>query len=451
LTAAFYLKRKGIPVTLYEAGDRTGGVIRSTRGDGYLAEWGPNTLLETAPQIGRLIRDAGLESRRLDADPGAEGRYLVRAKRLVAVPRSLLGFVTTPLFSPAAKGAFIREPFIRPRRGASEESVAQFVVRRLNQEVLDRAIDPLVGGIFAGDPHKLSVTHAFPKLKALEDNYGSLLKGQIFGRRERKARAAVSKDRATAFSFDEGLQVLTDTLRLQLGDAVRLDAPVARVTETAAAWTVTVEADDGEVHCQHSAVVFCGTASRLAKLRLVSERPLSLSPFSQIRYAPVASVVLGFRRENVTHSCKGFGVLVPKGEGFKILGTIFSSSLFPNRAPAGHHTLTSYVGVERAPELAALPADELCDLVRADLSLLLGAKGQPTFQHHAHYPQAIPQYNVGYGRYRDLMTEMEAQSPGLFLAGHYRDGVSLGDSIVSACQAVERVERHLAPGRSEAT
>src|SRR6267142_1923080 len=193
LTAGFYLQRKGIPVTVYEAGSRAGGVIQSIRKDGYLVETGPNTILETSPKISQLIRDAGLESRKLNPDPNAEARYVVRYKRPIAMPGSPLGFFTTNLFSLKAKLAVLREPFVPPRRDGVEESIAQFVVRRFNQEFLDHAIDALVAGIYAGDPYKLSVTHAFPKLKALEDNYGSMIKGQIFGARERKKRGVASR------------------------------------------------------------------------------------------------------------------------------------------------------------------------------------------------------------------------------------------------------------------
>jgi oxygen-dependent protoporphyrinogen oxidase len=223
LTAAFYLKRKGIPVTVYEASGRVGGVIQSLRQDGWLAEFGPNTLLETSPKIGQLVRDAGLQSRRLDPDPKAEARYVVRYQRPIAMPGSPLGFFTTKLFTAGAKLAVLREPFVPRRRDGVEESIAQFVVRRLNQEFLDQAIDALVAGIYAGDPHQLSLTHAFPKLKALEDNYGSLIKGQIFGARDRKKSGEVAKDRAPKFSFDEGLQVLPDTLAAQLGNAVKAE------------------------------------------------------------------------------------------------------------------------------------------------------------------------------------------------------------------------------------
>ncbi len=479
LTAAFYLKRRDVAVTVYEAGGRVGGVIQSIRQDGFLAEAGPNTILETSPKIAQLVRDAGLESRKLDPDPKAGARYVVRYGRPIEMPGSVPGFFTTKLFTAKAKFAMLREPFIKPRRDGVEESIAQFVVRRFNQEFLDHAIDALVAGIYAGDPHKLSLPHAFPKLKALEDNYGSMIKGQIFGARERKRSGEISKDRAPKFSFDEGLQVLPDTLAAQLGDSLKLNSPVTKLTQTGDGWMLTVRgnggADEGNIQhstfniqpvlrsstaegghpsfqIEHSAVIYCGTAHRLAELEIEGRAALPRSQsdeaaqqrrptetFSEISHPPVASVVLGFRREDVAHPCAGFGVLIPKIEGFKILGTIFSSALFPNRAPAGHLTLTSYIGGARYPELASLPPDKLVELVLADLRVLLGVRGRPVFVHTKFWPKAIPQYNVGYGKFKQLLDDIESQSPNLFFAGHYRDGVSLGDSIVSGVNIAERV------------
>jgi len=455
LTAAFYLKRAGVPVVVYEAGCRAGGVIQSLRKDGFLAEFGPNTILETSPKIAQLIRDAGLESRRLTTDPKAEARYVVRYRRPIAMPSSQLGIFTSELLSAKAKLALLREPFVPRRRDGQEESIAEFVVRRLNREFLDQMIDALVAGIYAGDPHRLSVQHAFPRLAELEARYGSLIKGQIFGARERKRRGEISKDRATKFSFDEGLQVLPNALAAQLENSLKLNTAVTKLTRTGEGCRVSASTGDME----HSAVIYCGTAHRLAELEIEFGTPNSRSArsdatnepnrssafrkFSEIRYPPVASVVLGFRREDVAHSCQGYGMLIPKIEGFKILGTIFSSALFPNRAPAGHVLLTSYVGGERYPELASLPPEQLVGLVCEDLRVLLGVKGPPVFQHCALYPKAIPQYNVGYGKFKDVMNEIETKAPGLFFAGHFRDGVSLGDSIVSGVNIAERSGKFL--------
>src|SRR6266581_3274199 len=290
------------------------------------------------------------------------------------MPGSPLGFFTTKLFTAKAKLAVLREPFVPPRRDGQEESVAEFVLRRLGQEFLDHAIDALVGGVYAGDSEKLSVQQAFPKLGQLEARYGSLIKGQILGARERKKRGEVAKDRAAKFSFDNGLQVLPETLSERLGDAVRLNSAIMGLTQTGRGWLLELRERGEKKRVEHDVVIYAGTAFKLAELKLESEAPLNFSRFSEIRYPPVASVVLGFRREDVAHPCAGFGMLIPKVEGFKILGTIFSSSLFPGRAPAGHMTLTSYVGGERYPDLASLSPEKLFALTCDDLRVLLGLR-----------------------------------------------------------------------------
>jgi len=444
LTAAFRLQQKNIPVTLYEASERVGGVIQSLRHDGYLAEFGPNTLLETSPKVSALIDDLGLNNRRLYSDPMAKNRYVVRGRRLIKMPESPLGFIATPLFSPAAKLRLLLEPFVRRGEESREESVAEFVRRRLGPEFLDHAVDALVGGIYAGDPEKLSVPQAFPKLYALERDYGSLIRGQIFGGRQRRESGEVSKAHAKKFSFDEGLQVLPEALCAELKDSVQLRSPVSALTQSDKGWNVRWRSNGSEVQREHSAVVYAGTAFGLSKMEIRAHRPANVAPFANIHYPPVASVVLGFRRQNVAHPLDGFGMLIPRLEGFRILGSIFSSSLFPNRAPAGHVTLTSYIGGARSPELARKSPEELFDMTLEDLRVLLRISGEPTFKHHVLYPQAIPQYNLGYERFRNLMAEMETGAPGFFLAGHYRDGISVSDCIVSGEKVAGRIGNYLA-------
>lgn len=420
LTAAYRLKERGIPVTVYEASDRVGGVIRSVRENGYLAEFGPNSILETSPKIGALIKDLSLSDRCLVSLPTAENRYLVRNKKTVLLPTSPGKFFGTSLFSWPAKLRLFREPFIPPAPADIEESVAEFVLRRLGQEFLDYAINPMVAGVYAGNPAKLSVKHAFPKLHALEQKYGSLIKGQIRGAKERRQRGEVSKQDARKLSFDNGLQVLPDTLAARLGDAIQLRTGVQNI--------------DGWLTGQHPAILFTIPGYKLPEIA-----GLKVDALKAIYYPPVASIVLGFRRDQVVHPLDGFGMLIPQVEGFRILGTLFSSSLFVNRAPEGHVTLTTYIGGARAPELALKPTNELIEMTLQDLGIILGVTGQPTFEHVVVYPKAIPQYEVGYGRFKDLMTEIETRSPGIFFAGHYRDGISLGDSLVSGNDVAGRI------------
>jgi oxygen-dependent protoporphyrinogen oxidase len=178
-------------------------------------------------------------------------------------------------------------------------------------------------------------------------------------------------------------------------------------------------------------------------LGIVTEPEIDFSSLGEVYYPPVASVVLGFNRADVAHPLDGFGMLIPEKEGLNILGALFSSSLFPHRAPQGEVTITCYIGGARQPLLPLGAPEVLTALAVRDLETILGVRGQPTFQHVAVYRQAIPQYNLGYGKYRAVMDRMEANAPGLFVAGHARDGVSLGDSIISAHKVAGRIETFL--------
>jgi oxygen-dependent protoporphyrinogen oxidase len=444
LTAAYTLQQKGAPVILLEASDRLGGVIQSVRRDGYLAEFGPNSILETSPVIANLVRDLGLESRRVYSSPSAEKRYVVRGRRPVEIPSTPAGFLTTPLFSLPAKMRVLAEPFIGRAPEGVEESIAQFVLRRLGQEFLDYAIDPLVAGIYAGNPRDLSVPQAFPKLFALEQRYRSLFLGQFLGARERKRRGEVSKQDAKKFSFDNGLQVLIDTLETHLDGAIQKRAPILGLRRVEDGWIVELErgVDGDQIEC--SAVVLALPSYKIAQLEITNDPPVNVAPLAEVKYPAVASVVLGFRRADVAHPLDGFGMLIPGKEGFDILGALFSSSLFPNRAPEGEVAITCYIGGARSPELMQNNSAALANLAVGSLRTILGITGEPTFRHVAVYRQAIPQYNIGFGKYRTLMSELEENAPGLFIAGHARDGVSLGDSIVSGSKVAGRIEHFLA-------
>ena len=288
LSAAFRLKQKKIPVTLYEAGPRVGGVIQSNRQNGYLAECGPNSILETSPKVTALVRDLGLEKRKLYTDPDAENRYIIRNGKPVLMADSGLGFLKSPLFSMRAKARLFVEPFISRAPANSEENLEQFVLRRLGREFLDYAINPFVAGVYAGNPARLSVKEAFPKLHALEQKYGSLLVGQFFGARERKKRGEVSKQNAKKFSFDEGLQVLTDELAEKLCDEILLQSPVTGIQQTNDGWTIKYQFAGHEEQREHEAVLFTGPAYKLADIKFETEHDFDFGLFEKIEYPPVS-------------------------------------------------------------------------------------------------------------------------------------------------------------------
>ena len=442
LVAAYRIKREGHEITLFEASERVGGVIQTVRSEGFLGECGPNTILETSPLIGELISDLDLKGRLLYSNPEAENRYILRNGKPTLLPSSPPAFFRSELFSAKAKLRLLAEPLIRRAPADAEENLAEFVLRRLGREFLDYAINPFVAGVYAGDPARLSVKEAFPKLHALEQKYGSLIRGQILGARERRKRGTVSKQHAKKISFDDGLEVLTKTLGQKLGDSVRTGTAVSAVEKTESGFRVEA-AGEGPGPGAFDAVLLALPAYRLAELRLDGTEEFSLEPLSEIHYPPVASVVLGFRRDQVEDPLDGFGTLNPEVEGRETLGTIFSSSLFPDRAPDGHVVLTSYVGGTRSPDSALAATEELFARTLEDLRSIYGIKGEPVFRRSFVYPKAIPQYDVGYGRYRELMGACEKAIPGIFIAGHSRDGISLGDSIVSGHEVSERIGEFL--------
>jgi oxygen-dependent protoporphyrinogen oxidase len=426
LTAAWDLQRAGLRVTVFERARRVGGAIGAHRAEGWLHELGPNSLMEGSTAVSDLVRELNLDDRRLHASPAAKQRYVVRAGRLVAMPTSPLAFARTPLFSLRAKLRLLREPWIPPAAAVLDESVAAFVIRRLGREFLDYAINPFVGGVYAGDPTQLSVRHGFPKLHALEQEHGSLLRGAL------KRRNASGGPKGRIFSFPNGLAELPEALARGLGDALRLGCEVTAVMHATAGWQV-VRAENGATLVEDFDAVVCALpAEALAAIDFAGvPAARHLSPLTGIPHPPVASVFTGFRREDVAHPLDGFGVLVPEVEHGRILGTLFSSTLFPGRAPAGHVALTSFVGGMRQPELAGMDNEEITRVVREELDRLLGVRGTPAFVHVQRWPRAIPQYIVGYQRHKDAIAQAEAAAPGLFIGGNCRDGISLANCIES--------------------
>ena len=198
-----------------------------------------------------------------------------------------------------------------------------------------------------------------------------------------------------------------------------------------------------ELH-HHAAVLLAAPAYHVAQMRLEADTPVDFSSLKEIVHPPVARIVMGFRRKDVVHPLNGFGFLVPQAERLKILGTTFSSSIFPNRAPADHVLLTTFIGGCRQPEVANHPANNACDLVLRDLQRVLGARARPTFVNHVLFPRAIPQYNTGYKKFADAMNAIEARLPGLYLAGSYRDGISVANCIVSGHGVAERIAQFMA-------
>jgi oxygen-dependent protoporphyrinogen oxidase len=433
LTLAWQIRHQGGDCMVLEQSPATGGAIQSHREGGYLAEEGPNSILvNNAAVEAFLMSIPGLDERIIEAEPAANKRFIVRGGTPHAVPMGLLSAISTPLWSVAGKLRVLKEPFIKAAPPDAEESVADFVRRRLGDELYRYAINPLVGGIYAGNPEQLSLRHAFPRLHALDQNHGGLIRGVLAKMRAIRA-AKGPKTRKRIISFKDGMHELPEKIAAALGDSLRIGVSINSIRKEAGQWTVAWTDSKGEPsEVTFDRLVLTVPAHRLSTLPLDAPLLKELEPLNAIEYPPVSVLSLGFKRESIRHAMDGFGALVPECEGRTILGVLFPSSLFPARAPSGEVLLTVFVGGERQPEYAQADTEALKQSVLPELDALLGVSGAPTFVHHRHWAKAIPQYKIGYGKFLQHMAAIEADHPGLRLAGNYRTGISLTDCIESA-------------------
>lgn len=437
LTAACALKQRGASVTVLELSSRSGGAVRSERVDGFLVEHGPNSMMTNDEEVRAFLRASDLDGGIVT--PLAKKRFLVRGGHPVAMPSGPAGAVGTPLFSLAGKIRVLAEPFV-PRGREDDESLADLVRRRLGSEMLSYAIEPFVAGIYAGNPEKLSARYGFPKLWNLERNYGSFIRGAVKLRRSGPPQQMLS--------FRDGMEALPVRLAEILGNDLHCGVRLEKISRESDGRWHAVWSEGGENRETSADRVICAVPAFAAPdIPWQDDLLTSLDFLREIEYPPVTVVALGFRRADVRHPLDGFGMLVPAVEQRKILGTIFSSSLFPGRAPEDHVLLTTFVGGSRQPRLAAIGDDALVEDVCRDLRDLLGTSGEPVFRKIVRWPRAIPQYNTGYGRFLTAMENLEAAWPGLHLAGNYRGGIAAVQCIHNGLRLAEQL--HAKPGTTD--
>jgi len=439
LTTAFWLRRAGLRVAVLEASPRAGGSIETWTEDRWRFEMGPNTVLESHGEVTRLLRESGLESEKIVAAPTGKRRFLWKRDRLHALPGGPPGFLMTPLFSPRAKLRLLREPWIPRPANDVEETISQFVDRRLGPELLRYAVGPFVSGVYAGDPGRLSVRWAVPRIWSLEAEHGSLIRGALKGG---KSRRKGPQPGGTMFSFPQGLEALSHRLVREIGD-VRTGVAARRIVRREDGYRVETAA--GAVDAAR--VVLAVPADAAA--RLLDDTTAGRSRlFAEIPYAAVAIVSLGYRRTDVTHALDGFGFLAPRGEGLRVLGCLFPSQLFPGRAPEGHVALAAFVGGRTDPEIVAEDDATILAAVVDDLRKALGVRGTPVLATVRRWPRAIPQYELGHGRFVERSAEIERELPGAHLGGNFLRGVAVADCIRNATELAEEVLRQARAGQA---
>ena len=444
LAAAHFLRRLApeTEVSVFEADPRPGGAVRTLRRDGFLFDAGPSSLLDNSPDLRRLLTDTGLAGHLVMArESAARNRFILRDGALRRVPASPPALLRSDLLSAAAKLRVGREPLVRRAPASAEESLEQFVARRLGREFVDYGADPFVAGTFAGSPSELCVRSAFPRLWELEQEHGSLIRGAArASRRRRREPSADAGAGGGIASFSGGMQTLAEGLAAPLGERLRTGARLTSVSRGQGGFRLGFDGPGAPASVTAGAVLLTLPAHAYRELRLDVDVPGGLA---EIPYPPVTAVFFGYARHPLDPPPEGLGFLVPSVEGRRILGTFWNSAAFAGRAPEGGAAFTTFIGGRRQPEIAAWDDGRLAETVRGELRELMGVEPAPDVVLIHRWQRAIPQYVVGHRALMAGIDRLEAGCPGLFVGGNFRGGISIGDCVTGAAKAAARIAGRL--------
>lgn len=427
LAAALQLQSAGQEVFIIDPSDRPGGVLRTDHVAGYVVERGPNTTQVKAPMRGFL------EGRRLDdllvaAAPASRKRFLVRDGELVRVPSSPLAFATTPLLSTPGKLRMLAEPLVL-RRKKHEESVAEFVSRRLGREAVRALVAPFLTGVYAGDEAQLGARSVFGSLVEGEERFGSIALGLTLGALRRNAKGLTG-----SYSAPAGLGPFARALAGALAEPPAMGSRVASIGRDAEGFHLDVTSGSGDLAIAAKRVVVATPALEAGQLLRTLDGDLART-LEDIVYAPVVAVPLGVARGDLASPADGFGFLVPQEEDLTLLGCLYMSQLFAGRAPPGHELLHCMLGGIRWPDVADASDDVLLARACEDLDRVLGLKAEPENLGVTRWPRAVPQPAKDHPARMDWVAKRLADIPGLALAGGYMAGVSVADSLASGIAA----------------
>jgi len=440
LAAALAFQARGAEVVVVDASDRPGGVMRTDHVHGYVVERGPNTIQVKAPMLAAL-REQGLEDALRKAEPVSKYRFILRDGVLVPVPLSPFSLLGTSLLGPVGKLRLLAEPLL-PRRDASDESVSEFITRRLGRQVADRLVGPFLTGVYAGDERELGAEAVFGTLVDWERRLGSVALGALDAalsrRRERGLRGV--------YSTTEGFGPFARHMAERLNEPPALGATVQTLRREGTAWHLSVSTAAGDTTLRAGRVVLALPSFAAAALLRESD-PRVAELLEDIDYAPIVGVPLGIARSQLSRVLRGFGFLVPRetGEaaGMVVLGCLFMSQLFPGRAPADHELLHCVLGGVRRRDLIDDPDDRIVERTLQDLDPVLGISGDPDVLGVSRWPRAIPQPGRTHVRRMNEVGTRVGALPGLALAGSYLAGVGVADSFASGLRAADDLERPL--------
>ncbi|MBU0506989.1 protoporphyrinogen oxidase [bacterium] len=438
LTTAYLLHKKGYNILVLEKNDSVGGHIKTTHHEGFQLEAGPHSFLGSSEYIWKLIEKLDFESQAIAASSEAKNRYIYRNKKLHPLPLSPFSFLKTPLLSLKAKGRLMIEPFI-PNGAKEEETAWDFFQRRFGKEAATYIMSPFVSGVYAGNVEKLGAKAAFPKFWQFENDSGSMIWGAFKYMRAKKKRFNKEglSSRKGLYSFKQGLGQITKLLGEKLKNNIRKEIDVLHIKKE----SETYHLHFGD-HTIKTKTLVIATPPKEATKLLSSVMADSVKLLNEIPMAPV-TLIHWTVPKNIPIP-PGFGFLMPKINNKRVLGTLFPSYLFPNRAPDGHILLASFYGGMLDPIACGLSASLLTNLLLQEHKEIFNTDlAQAKILKITRYEQAIPQLLPTHLNIINAIEKELKTCPGIFLAGNYITGVGMEQAVASGFQAAEKTEYYL--------
>jgi protoporphyrinogen/coproporphyrinogen III oxidase len=463
LACAYRLKQLGLPCPVLEAGRCAGGVIATTRRDGFLFELGPQCPRFPA-SVGKLVGELNLEKEFIAGDKRAK-RYIVRSGQLHPAPFSPAGLLTTGLVGPKSKLRILTEGFTSSHPPNNEESLADFVQRKFGSEVLDYLVDPIVSTVFFADPSKMGMQSAFPSLVEWERQRGSVTRGAIRARSSKRALASdkdssshasrsvkrdvlrVTDTLPSLGSFQDGMARLPEKLAENLRAEIRYKSAATFVAplpsgngSSHAGWQIGFSGRE-KITTEH---LILAVPAYVAAQLLANSLPLLANHLASIEYSPITIISSAYDRSKVSNQLDGFGFMVPRREGMQTICTFWNSSLFPHRAPEGKVLMTSFAGrAALDDEPGPINEQECASIVEKENAKILGISAPPADRLVWEDPRALPQYNIGHAQRVVELQEILRTTPNLALIGNFLKGRSIGDCVDTALHAAEEMHSQI--------
>ncbi|MCC6793749.1 MAG: protoporphyrinogen oxidase [Candidatus Hydrogenedentes bacterium] len=420
-------------VLVLEAAQSPGGTTRTECIDGFRLDWGPNGFLDREPLTLKWVDDLGLTDSLVRANEAAAKRFILKNGNLVEI-KPPPAFMFSPLLSVAGRMRLLCEPFVPQKSNDNPETIWNFAARRIGHEAADTLVSCMVSGVFGGDAKQLSLEHCFPRMAAMEKEYGTLFKALMSKRRANKKTSAMGPS-GVLTTFSEGIGFLPAHVAEQLDPRVLFGNGARRITRENKEYRV--ETSNGDtVNAQYVIVAMPTYAAADALADFDADVAKVLA---QIPYADIAVICTGYSREQIAHDVNGFGFLVPRSEGKRMLGCLWTSSIFPHEAPDGSVLLRTMIGGATDPDAVRLSDAQLLDIVHREVHPLMRVNGAPKFTRIFRHVRGIPQYLLNHGQNLEAIAAAEQRNPGLYFAGNAYRGVGLNDCVVSAVRAVERL------------